>query len=205
MKNYQESYLIFSRSPIFSGVEQEKAIAIIKENSEIVDIKKGETITLKGRLSCLTKGKAGVKVHNSDKTVVKELTKGEVFGCAVLFGGEAVSDITALCDCELITIQEEKMCRLFETEPKISLNYIRLLSEKIRFLNMRLGDFTSGNANERVLSFLKKSATSGGEVKTSMTLLANQLGIGRTSIYRTLSELEEQGLIQKNKNIIKIL
>ena len=96
------------------------------------------------------------------------------------------------------------MSALFLKEPTISLNYIRLLSEKIRFLNKRLSDFTSGSVEERLYLFLKKAANEEGAVKTSMTLLAKNIGVGRTSLYRALTALEEQSLITKDKNTIYI-
>lgn len=205
LQKIDNAYQVFACSPIFHNIEKDKAIEIIKKNSSLIKIKKGDTISLSKKLSCLTKGKANVSVLNSDKTVVRQLCEGAVFGCAVLFGGEAVSHITALCDCELVTVSEEKMSDLFLKEPTISLNYIRLLSEKIRFLNKRLSDFTSGSVEERLYLFLKKAANEEGAVKTSMTLLAKNIGVGRTSLYRALTALEEQSLITKDKNTIYIV
>ncbi len=205
MKISFADYQVFADSPIFAGIDKEKSIKIIKEISELTRVEKGETVTLSNRLLCITKGKAEVKIQRNQKAVVKRLQKGEVFGCAMLFGGESVSSVTALCDLNLLSVREERMIELFYKEPEISLNYIRLLSEKIRFLNTRLGDFTSKDTVEKVLNFLKKAADEKGEIKISMTLLAKQLGIGRTSIYRALSELESESLITKNKNIITIV
>ena len=77
-------------------------------------------------------------------------------------------------------------------------NYIRFLSERVRFLNHKIAGFTGGQADCRVVVWLLEHAQ-GAEVclPRSMTEWAQSLNIGRSSLYRSLDALTEAGLIRR--------
>ena len=199
----KEKSLLLS-ADMFSSLEQEAKNRVAALCEEI-KVQKGEEIALGERLGCLVRGKAGVSVKNSRDAVMKKLTVGEIFGCAALFGGDEVTKIVAESDCKLLCISAENMTDIFLSHPEVALFYIKYLSQKIRFLNSRIGDFAPAPSEQRVLGFLKKAAQKQNPVSISMTLLAKEIGIGRTSLYRALDALENNNLIKRCKNQITVL
>lgn len=194
----------FAESPVFGDADREAVLAVLSAEAEAVEIKKGETIYIKESLCCLASGRAAVAASGSDSTVMKKLLPGDVFGCSVLFGGEAVTDILALSDCIAVTVSKQAVCRIFDEVEGAAVGYIRFLSEKIRYLNGRISDLAAKGTDERLLSFIKKATSADGRLKISVTDLSKRIGVGRTSLYRSLTSLTEQGLITRSKGIITI-
>ena len=109
-------------------------------------------------------------------------------------------------NAEVLFIGEELLLELFSKHPQIAVNYTRFLSERIRFLNGKLGLFTKNDAESRVYEFLRKNSAPCGEVAYtgSMALLARNLGLGRTSLYRALDSLEHKHIITREGGKIKV-
>lgn len=188
---------------IFSSLEEQEKQKTA-ERVECISIKKGEEIALVERLGCLAKGSARVLVKNTGGAIMKKLGTGEIFGCAALFGGDAVTEIKADSDSVIVCLSANDMTDIFTKNPTVSVEYIKYLSSKIRYLNSRIGDFAPAPAEQKVLGFLKKLSQKQNPIKMSMTLLAKELGIGRTSLYRALEALENNNLINRTKNGISV-
>lgn len=145
-----------------------------------------------------------VRITSSDeksRVILRDMSAGETFGAAALFGaGELyVSTIRAKTPCAVVFISEEKLRNLFSLYPECSVNYISFLSSKIRYLNEKIAELSMLGAEERLLDYMRKNADAEGKVKTgSMSSLAKKLNIGRSSLYRALASLEENGGIFKN-------
>ena len=78
---------------------------------------------------------------------------------------------------------------------------------KRAFMNGKLSLFTKNDAAGRVYEFLAKNCDENGNVSYSgsMALLARNLSLGRTSLYRALDTLEHQNLIVREDGKIKVL
>lgn len=184
-----------------SATEKQEISSLCEE----INIPKGEAIFLQNKLGCLVKGGARVEVKNGTGTVMKRLSVGDIFGCASLFEGGAVTNIKADRDSRLVCISQENMVEIFGKYPTVSVDYIKYLSGKIRYLNSRIGDFAPAPVEQKVLGFLRKSAKAQNPVKIPMTFFAKELGIGRTSLYRALDTLENNKLIIRRGNEITVL
>lgn len=152
-------------------------------------------------------GELTVTMHGSEGhgVVMRYLTAGQVFGVAAMFGEveSYVSEVVAKSDCIVQFISETELKELCFENPQIALNYIRFLSERIRFLNRKIHVFTCNDAIQRLYLHLQSHVTQDGSIafSASMAVLARQLGIGRSTLYRSFSRLEEAGLIQKQNGI----
>lgn len=176
-----------------------------------VSFKKGDTIYDPSRfekaIGVFLSGEAyaGIAEARVVKTAFRE---GSVFGAAAVFGsGETyVSRICARTDCLVQFIPEEILSVWMETCPKISMNYISFLSEKIRFLNRKMDQLSGNSTTARLFRYLTDSADENGEVRTrGMAEVARQTGMGRTSLYRALAELEGAGIIRQNGKTIQLI
>lgn len=201
---------ILRQTFLFKGIEDVLDTAVLPAP---VSFKKGETIygatDFRRALGILLTGKAKATPLSNDTIVLNVFTPGTVFGAAAVFsdGGEYVSRISAASDSTVLFLNESELSALFAAYPEAAVNYISFLSERIRFLNGKLSLFTKNDAAGRVYEFLAKNCDENGDVSYSgsMALLARNLSLGRTSLYRALDTLEHQNLIVREDGKIKVI
>ena len=131
---------------------------------------------------------------------------GDCFGAAAVFGAgeQYVSRITARSACSVLFIPEETLRTLMRDYPACAVNYVVFLSEKIRYLNEKIAQYTGNNAAARLYRLLCDQADTDGVIRNvNMSALAGLSGMGRTSVYRALAELTESGNVRReNRNLI---
>ena len=154
-------------------------------------------------------GSAYAVVNNNNKVIMKKFTSGMCFGAAAVFGSNKnyVSSVVANTDIEVLFITEEQLNKIFCDYPKTAINYITFLSDKIRFLNSKLSVISCSSAEDSVFKYLISVTDDSGyaQLPNSMTLFAQMLGLGRASLYRSLEALENDGLIIRENNKIKLV
>lgn len=134
---------------------------------------------------------------------------GEVFGAASLFieneNDGYVTQIKAKTKCEILFIEESLLCELIKIDSAVAINYIKFLSQKIRYLNNKIDSFTSGTAESKLLKFLYSEYNEHKSVvitDINYKNLASSLDIGRASLYRAIDNFVKQKLIIKNNKQI---
>lgn len=150
------------------------------------------------RLGIVTKGKVHIMGRGSGKKVLlNRIEKGGVFGAASAFyeARESVSTVLAATACKVLFVPRDILSELLENDSFVASEYIKLLSEKIYFLNKRILSFTAKSADAALASFLAERAKEGDTLKLPMTKLAAALDIGRTTLYRALDSLVACGAI----------
>lgn len=143
------------------------------------------------------------------RVVMNDLLSGDVFGVAALFGSDEgyVSTVVAETDCSIMFIPQETVVNWMATVPRVAENYVRFLSDRIRFLNMRLSTLTAGQADGKLWRYLLAHRDENGVVyvREGMSELAERLDMGRSSLYRSLDALTEVGRIRRERKKIYIL
>ncbi len=143
------------------------------------------------------------------RVVMNILRAGDVFGAAALYGRQEpyASHVVADSVCEVAFIPQETVSRWMASEPRIAENYIRFLSDRIRFLNRRLATLTAGQTDGKLWRYLLAYADDEGIVRISggMTELAKRLNMGRSSLYRSLDSLADDGRIVRDGREIRII
>lgn len=139
------------------------------------------------------------------------LETGSLFGAAALFrrGERYETVLTAREACRILFLPQPLVIRMMDENPGIARNYILYLSERIHFLNRKIDGLIAGDAEHRLARFLADAAgtADGGavlEIDRSLTRLAETLDLGRASLYRALSALEEKRLIRRAGKTITI-
>jgi len=164
----------------------EKGAVIYSEQ----DFPRAFAVVLDGRISVCS--------HSGAR--VRTLEGGHVFGVTALFGNQRyATTITALSRVRLQFIEEDLLAQWMAQYPAVSMNYIRFLHQRILYLNHKIRLYTEGSVEERLLGYLDTHTASDGELLLpgGLSPLARELHIGRTSLYRTLDQLAEKGIIQK--------
>ena len=143
------------------------------------------------------------------RVVMNDLLVGDVFGVAALFGSdeEYPSTVTAETDCDILFIPQETVVRWMASVPRVAENYVRFLSDRIRFLNLRLSTLTAGQADGKLWRWLLAHRDENGVVTVTngMSELAERLDMGRSSLYRSLDALTALGRIRRERKKIYIL
>lgn len=143
------------------------------------------------------------------RVVMNDLLSGDVFGVAALFGSEEEypSTVVAETDCSILFIPQDVVVRWMASVPRVAENYVRFLSDRIRFLNLRLSTLTAGQADGKLWRWLLAHRDENGVVTVTdgMSELAERLDMGRSSLYRSLDALTEVGRIRREKKKIYIL
>ncbi len=171
---------------------------------------KGDTIytphTAKRALALILGGH--VRVWQG-RVVMNDLFSGDVFGVAALFGSDAdyPSTVVAESACRILYIPQETVVAWMKTVPQVAENYVRFLSDRIRFLNLRLSTLTAGQADGKLWRYLLAHRDENGVVTVTdgMADLAERLDMGRSSLYRSLDALTEAGRIRRERKKIIIL
>ena len=180
---------------LFEGVDRRWAEPFLHQNGQ-------SRCFASKSLGILLRGKAVVE---REQVLLNQLSAGECFGAAALFvqREQYVTTVRARTDCKVLFLSLEEMQRLLEN-PQVSLNYIRFLSDRIQFLNRRIASFTAPNAEQTLLSFLRQQPQQRCE-GVSMVKLSEVLNIGRTSLYRVVQQLEQDGVIKREGRVIQLM
>lgn len=143
------------------------------------------------------------------RVVMNELHAGDVFGAAALFGEEDPfpTTVAARTDCRVLFIPQTTVSAWMAAVPRVGENYIRFLSDRIRFLNRRLATLTAGHTDGKLWRYLLAHRDENGIVHLTGGIgeLAKALNMGRSSLYRGLDALAADGKIARHGKEIKII
>ena len=181
---------------------------------ERVRFAKGETIYSRDRfrraLGVVLEGSVRVYRAGEDgrRVLMNRLEAGGVFGAAALYGEctEYVTEIEAAVRAQVGFLAQEQVTALMRRDFRAAENYIRFLSDRIRFLNRKIANFTNGPNGNRLYRYLLEHRQPDGlvNIPVSMVELAQSLNIGRSSLYRSLDALESEGWIHREGKSIRI-
>jgi len=156
----------------------------------------------------LTSGIASVFSDSGNMNfVLRTLSDGDMFGVANLYAEENPfpSIISAKTQVECIFISGEAFKAFLESDPNTLRTYLKLLNNKIIYLNHKITVFTAGSAEKKLAVFLAENQIGGSVLLScSMSDLSDILGLGRASLYRALDKLTELGLILRQSKEIRI-
>lgn len=195
---------------LFHGLSDTECAARLAQAGAPEQFRRGEVIysttQFRRAVGVVTSGTVRVFRHGA---VLNRLERGGVFGVAALYDEEEeyVTEVRAASACEVQFFSQELLDRWMREDFRLAENYIRFLSDRIRFLNRRIAAFTGGAADERLLAFLRGRADEDGVVTLSMSMteLSRALDIGRSSLYRSLELLEQDGTIRRQGKQIYLL
>lgn len=200
---------------LFKDVSDENICEIADNYSVAITLKKGESVTNAlfntKSLFVIIKGSVSVTRNDNNQVVLMNILKsGDIFGMSCLFSEEEefITDITSNEEVRLLVFPKESVIEIFKFYPQISINYISILSDKISFLNKKIGTYTKTETIGKVASLIlscmnedKKSA----ELPFALTKVAQYLSASRISVYRAFDSLEERGIIIRQGRNIDIL
>ncbi len=217
IKEYQK---ILQKSPLFEGTD-EKALKHILGCMEarVSSFEKGETIyhygepiswagiVLAGKAALITPGRDG------EESCIRIAGPSEAFGCAqsCLMEKPALLTVVAKKKTEILFV---KLSKLFRPEalrcPYASLATVNLLKQTARenfAQNQRIRVMSQKTMRDKIWVMLSQMERDGDKITLSMNRqeLADYLGAERSALSRELARMKQDGLIDYDKNEIRIL
>lgn len=101
-------------------------------------------------------------------------------------------NVIAKTDCSLLYIHKSTLRDRMLYDPQLMMNFIEIISDRCQHLSQRLNDLTLLSLRERVIKYLSKHHRI-----DSVEWLAKELGIARPSLSRVLSDLKNDGIIER--------
>ncbi len=195
---------------MFDGLNNDEISTLFTLLEKPITLSKYDELYQNNMIGIILSGSATVKRNNDigDSITIRTMYSGELFGAVSILGEwkNGMSSIIANESCNILYINEQTFTKILKQYPQISINYIKFLTEKIRFLNRKLDAFTAKSTEERLYEFLLSQADNKNNVilPFGMAELARRLNVGRTSIYRDIESLQSKGLILRNGHNFKI-
>ena len=156
----------------------------------------------------LIEGTAKVSPNGDEKTLLKTMGVGELFGIANLYAEDASfpSVIVAEKKAKILFIDGDAFKSFIENDPSALKCYLSFLSKKIVYLNKKIATFTASSAENKLALYLTENAKENTlHLSVSMSELAKTLGLGRASLYRALDKLLDAGLIERDGADIRMI
>ena len=201
---------------LFKGISREEATSMI--NSADIEYKcytNGEIIyspnSFDRKFGIIVSGECEIeKLRASGEPIpLNTLGTGDAFGVIAAFsgGGEFPTNIRSTNDTMVAYFSQEMLVSLMNKNVNISLNVIKFLTGRIAFLNDKIFSFSCDNVEQKVAVYIYALYRKTGEtqLKFNKKKAAESLNTGRTSLYRALASLENDGIIKINNQSITII
>lgn len=156
-----------------------------------------------------------IEIHKpfpSGKVVtINHFSAGNVFGEALVFSKKHKypATIISIDNSKVMYIKREDIVNMMTNNPKIINNFMGVLSNRILMLNDRLTNLSYDSLRKKIANILlneyKKQNSTDIILPYSRKKMAEILNIPRPSLSRELVNMKDEGIIDFNKNRVKIL
>lgn len=197
--------------PYFDGLNQETLESIGKYVYE-KSAERGEMLLFEGEqadtLYFVVDG--AVKVfktsHDGKEQILQIIRPGESFNDVPVFGGDVnLASAEAMGNVVLKVIKKSDLEAIISEYPRVALNVIHILSQRVRQLVSLVEDLSFRQVTGRVAKMLLEYAGNGGDrPRLTQQEMAAMLGTAREMIGRSLKNLEEEGMIKIDRHRIII-
>lgn len=196
---------------VFFASLDDRELQWLETHSRRISFARGEII-YQGRnfqhcLGIVLEGEAMVRKEQGPPLNV--LHAGQCFGAAALFAPleEYVTTVEARTPCTVAFVPDVVLEELFLRCPRAAVDYIRFLSGRIQFLNQKIDSFTQPSVQQTVQQWLEHNCDEKGavQVRGGYARLARVLNVSRASLYRCLGQMEQEGILRKEGDMIRLL
>jgi CRP-like cAMP-binding protein len=142
-------------------------------------------------------------------TLLNTIRSPSSFGILSAFNKSEKFPTTVVCrkNSVIVYINNVDFIELMKSHPLISFNVAVFLADRVSFLNRKVKDFSGNTVTEKLSSYLVAESKS----KNTLTLDLNikktseTLNTGRASLYRSFDSLQNDRIIERDGDCIKIL
>jgi CRP-like cAMP-binding protein len=169
--------------------------------------------TLCNQLSIVIKGSIRVEsINYSGKVlIVRQISENEIFGEGLIFSDNnfyPVNVVSQKMNTEVLHIKKKDILKLFQLNQEISANLIRILSNKMTFLNQKVRLLALNTIRQKISLYLLEKYKENQSMKipilTTKKNLADLFGIARPSLSRELMTMKSERIIDYDLNFFYI-
>jgi CRP-like cAMP-binding protein len=194
---------VIRKAPLFTALDDVAAASLLA-NMVSVKISKGSVLFAEGdegdQLYVIAEGKLKLGTSSGDgrENLLSILGPGEMFGELSLFDpGPRTSTATAVTDAKLLSLGQEKLLTWLAENPKVALQLLARLAQRLRRTNEAVGDLVFSDVPGRVAKALidlgerfGKKTEEGLFVHHDLTQeeLAQLVGASRETVNKALAD-----------------
>ncbi len=206
-----------AKCPICHGLEIDDEFAFLDDmKCAVKAYTKGKVVVNQGdlvdSLYILILGSVKTEMFTEDGNVVniENIKAPRPLAPAFLFSDKNrfPVTVTALEETEVIKIPKEEIIRLMQTNPNFMQNYLMHNSNRTQFLSNRLQLLSIKTIKGKLAHFIlehTRTVNETIELEYNQSELADYFGVARPSLARSISEMEEDGLISVQRKTYTIL
>jgi CRP/FNR family transcriptional regulator len=203
---------ILNNTPMFNGMSQDKLAAIGKRLFE-KSLDRDDVILNEGTTSdalyFVVEGVVKISKTSSEgkEQILKLMRPGDFFNdVPVLDNGAAPANAQAMSHVLLYGISKYDLEIMLKQYPEISVNMLRMMAKRTRYLISLVEDLSFRNVTSRVAKILLENAIHGNQPVHHLTQrdMAAMAGTAREVASRSLKYLESRGLISIENHRITI-
>lgn len=214
----KEDLVVLQKCSIFKGMESEYIENIIKEkNYKIVNYNKGDIIAIEDNecayVGIVLSGSIEIQnIYESGRSLtIQRSSEGSTFGEAIVFSSRNTypATIIASVKSKIMFIQNDNIIELCSSDKMFLGNFMSLLSERILMLNNKVKIISLCSIRQKLANFILEQVNIQKSERIKLSInkkeLAEYLGIQRPSLSRELINMQEDGILESNKNEINVL
>ncbi len=214
-----EEYLeVLQKCSIFKGMENEYIKSILKEkNYKIVNYNKGDIIAIEDSeceyIGIVLSGSVEIEnIYESGRSLtIQRFIEGSTFGEAIVFSTRKTYPATVMASVKsnIMFVPNNTIVELCSSDKIFLWNFMSLLSEKVLMINNKMKIISLSSIRQKLAKFILEQVNIQKSEKIKLNInkkeLAEYLGIQRPSLSRELIRMQEDGILESNKNEINVL
>ena len=210
------------QSSLFDGISPEERVTMLTcFGYYLGSFQKGETVAMEGsyirHFGIVLSGSVDMVKEDiwGNRTLLVRSKKDDVFGETFACGEDKMSNVRFLAseDASVLFLSFDRVmhncANACTCHRKISDNMVRVIAAKNRELMRKIEVVSKRTIREKVLSYLSLLAQTQEsryvEVPMGRLELAEYLCVDRSALTRELAKMQEEGIIDYDKNIFRML
>jgi CRP-like cAMP-binding protein len=210
---------LLERIELFQGLDSD-ALAAVVQTAHIHSVPSGSCFFFQGdpatRFYVLIEGRVRLTQVTAEgqQVILRFITPGEGMGIVAALGAMLYpASAEALDACRALTWEGVAVAALMEQYPRLALNGMRLLAQRVREFQDRLRELATERVERRVARMLLRLARQSGhkvaagiliDLPLSRQNLAEMTGTTLYTVSRILSQWEAQGLVETGRERVVI-
>lgn len=187
--------------------------ATIQERSTVRELEPGKSLFRQGNKTFaifeVEQGRLRLIRHTIDNhpVVLHTAKKGDLFAEAALFASAYQCDAIAAVASRVRIYPKHQILAVFRNDPALGEQFMAVLANQIHALRARLEERNIRSARKRLLHHLALAAGPDGRtmsLDSTLMDLASEIGLTHEVLYRTLADLEKEGVISRTRSRIAL-
>ena len=160
-------------------------------------------------LGIITKGEVLISTitHNEKEEIFNTIPENDAFGDILVFttSSKYLGNVIATKKTKIAFIKKEILLDVFSKHPLILDKYLKHIADKSIKIKLQAKLLSHKNIEDRIMYYLSILSEDDSYIYIkSVTDLSKTLSLPRPSVSRSLTNLEDKGLITRNGKYIKI-